>query len=287
MTKKKGVKIIPNIELASIPHPEIREYSTEFFIKPANFVSSVGHIPDEEEQDFHKFSWPNKSLPEVAFLGVSNAGKSTLINCLLNTKKLAKTSKKPGHTKTLNLFEIGNKLILVDVPGYGYKSRVEWGELVENYLKRGVSDKGKLKMVYLLIESKRGFKTYDRIILELLERLQVPYQILITKADKLNATYWEEAFLNPQSSILAKYLVEHSHFKKHNLLFLAPLQAKFGLSQLRAHILEATKIIPSRLQSYLSESIKFTQLPSSSSLRTPSKKARREYAQQQQEERQN
>jgi len=255
--------------------PQIVPASSTMITDPIPF--SIINL--ETSMSHSEKKWPNKALPEIAFMGVSNAGKSTLINALLNAKNLVRTSKKPGHTKALNLFQVGNRFALVDMPGYGHRSRVEWGELVEKYLTEGVSENGRLKRVYLLIESKRNFKHLDQMIIELLERLKVPYQILITKADKLNPKLWDENYLNPQTAPLASFIRQHAyHIADSSLLFLSPVQARFGIAQLRCQILDTAKLIPSRLSFFASEQMSLSGLPSMSELRTPSKAARREYA---------
>lgn len=135
------------------------------------------------------------------------------------------------------------------MPGYGYKSRESWGAMVEQYLKSGVSENGRLKRVFLLIESKRNFKHYDKMIMELLEKFNVPYQVVITKADKLPPSYWEEAYLSPATSDLALFLRQRGQsLADPSLLFISPLKARFGISQLRCQILEATDCIPSKLK---------------------------------------
>ncbi|KAJ9048616.1 hypothetical protein DSO57_1033185 [Entomophthora muscae] len=245
LLSRPSMKKFKPLPLAPIPDQKLIEYATFCFEKPAKFIGSVG----DSNPEAITVKWPNKSLPEIAFMGVSNAGKSTLINCLLNTKELAKTSKKPGHTKLLNLFQVAGRFVLVDMPGYGYKSRESWGAMVEKYLKDGMSEKGQLKRVFLLIESKRNFKHYDRMIMELLEKYNVPYQVVITKADKLPPSYWEEAYLSPSTSDLALFLRQRGQsLADPSLLFISPLKARFGISQLRSQILEATDCIPSKLK---------------------------------------
>ncbi|KAF9584470.1 hypothetical protein BGW38_006340 [Lunasporangiospora selenospora] len=100
--------------------------SHKFFLYPAIFVKSASEI--------HKIP-DNTMIPEVAFIGRSNVGKSSLINGLVNRKNLVKTSSKPGHTRLMNFFKIGEKLSLVDMPGYGWKSRDEWGSMIMDYLR--------------------------------------------------------------------------------------------------------------------------------------------------------
>lgn len=130
---------------------------------------------------------PDMSLPEVAFVGRSNVGKSSLVNALTNRNTLAKTSNTPGRTQELVFFNLGQKLLLVDMPGYGYakasKTKVHsWNKLIIDYLKGRAS----LQRVYVLIDSRHGIKENDRDLMGLLDQAAVSYQIILTKADKIS-----------------------------------------------------------------------------------------------------
>ncbi len=130
---------------------------------------------------------PNRPIPQFAFIGRSNVGKSSLINALTRNKSLAKTSKTPGRTRQLNFFEIKDKLYLVDLPGYGYarasRSEAEqWTQLAINYL----TSCGDLKRIFLLVDSRHGFKASDIQTIEFLNGHAIStFQIIFTKCDKL------------------------------------------------------------------------------------------------------
>ncbi len=130
---------------------------------------------------------PPEVLPEVAFAGRSNVGKSSLINALTNRKTLARTSNTPGRTQQINFFDLGARLYLVDLPGYGYAraSKVSvqrWNALIRDYL-RG---RARLRRVCLLVDARHGLKPNDEEIMALLDTAAVSYQIVLTKSDKLH-----------------------------------------------------------------------------------------------------
>ena len=143
--------------------------------------------------DFEKCPLPN--LPEYAFIGRSNVGKSSLINMLCNNDKLAKTSNQPGKTQMINHFEIlsvskagehdDTKWYLVDLPGYGFakislRSRRRWEQMIENYLRK----RENLLKVFVLIDSRHSPQKLDLDFVQRLEIWQVPYALVFTKSDK-------------------------------------------------------------------------------------------------------
>lgn len=135
---------------------------------------------------------PEGDLPEVAFAGRSNVGKSSLVNALTGRKTLARASNEPGRTRELNFFRLGDALRLVDLPGYGYakapKTEIaRWTALTRDFL-RG---RAPLKRVVLLIDSRHGLKPHDVDVMEALDRSAVTYQIVLTKGDKLKPTELE------------------------------------------------------------------------------------------------
>lgn len=128
-------------------------------------------------------------VPQIALSGRSNVGKSSLINSLLGRKKLARVSAEPGKTITVNYYFVDKKLMLVDLPGYGYAKRSKtdiskWSKLTQSYFE----DNENLKLVLQLIDSRAGITEDDRMMLAWLEHYSVPYMIVITKCDKLNKT---------------------------------------------------------------------------------------------------
>ncbi|MDA1099396.1 MAG: ribosome biogenesis GTP-binding protein YihA/YsxC [Proteobacteria bacterium] len=128
---------------------------------------------------------PHPELPEVAFAGRSNVGKSSLLNALTNRRSLARTSNTPGRTREVNFFRLGGGLMLVDLPGYGFaragkEEIARWNKLIEDYLRGRVN----LRRVCLLIDARRGIGAPDRAVMELLDKAAVVYQVVLTKVDK-------------------------------------------------------------------------------------------------------
>lgn len=130
---------------------------------------------------------PENTLPEVAFAGKSNVGKSSLINALMNRKALARTSSQPGKTQTINFYNINNQLYFVDLPGYGYakvsvSEKEKWGKMIERYLHRSK----RLKTVFLLIDIRHEPGANDKQMYRwILNQGYVPV-IIATKLDKIN-----------------------------------------------------------------------------------------------------
>lgn len=145
-----------------------------------NNVSFVKSAPSVKER-------PQDLYPEVLIVGKSNVGKSSLINTLCQRKSLAHTSSKPGHTRLLNYYNIDNKFFLVDAPGYGYaKGGIDLDRLFVTMMDEYFTDNPYLKLVLLLIDSRREFGENDTEILNYLIENNIPYFVVITKTDKIN-----------------------------------------------------------------------------------------------------
>lgn len=136
---------------------------------------------------------PEPGLPEIAFAGRSNVGKSSLLNTLVRRNKLARVSKTPGRTREINFFRINEAFVLVDLPGYGYakvskEKRADWRPLIESYLKLTPQLRG----IVLLLDIRREPSDDDRAMLDFLSEVEIPTIIAATKADKLTAAAVDE-----------------------------------------------------------------------------------------------
>ena len=178
---------------------------------------------------------PDPDVPEIAFAGRSNVGKSSLLNALTNRKGLARTSNTPGRTQELNLFDVGSpiRIRLVDMPGYGFaeapKDLVKrWRFLVNDYL-RG---RAVLKRALVLIDSRHGLKDVDREVMRMLDDAAVSYHLVLTKADKVKPTVLAET--------IAKLAAEAAkHPAAHPAIFTTSSETGSGIAELRTAILEA------------------------------------------------
>ena len=146
-------------------------------VKSAEFIKSAAK----------RKQYPDYELPEIAFAGRSNVGKSSLINCLLNRKRLVKTSRTPGRTQLINFFKINGEFSFVDLPGYGYaktprKVRESWGPMVQDYL----FERKNLLAVVLTMDVRRSPKEDELNLIRLIESLNLEHVLILTKADKLS-----------------------------------------------------------------------------------------------------
>jgi GTP-binding protein len=145
---------------------------------------------------------PAEGLPEVAFAGRSNVGKSSLVNALTGRTTLARTSRTPGRTQQLIFFDLGGRLVLVDMPGYGYakvsRTTVEaWTRLLKAYL----AGRPTLRRVHVLVDARHGLKSSDEEIMTLLDAVAVPYRIALTKADEASRWGLEEVLAATRAAI--------------------------------------------------------------------------------------
>ncbi|HEU4747107.1 MAG TPA: ribosome biogenesis GTP-binding protein YihA/YsxC [Gemmatimonadaceae bacterium] len=130
---------------------------------------------------------PESSLPEIAFAGRSNVGKSSLLNSLVRRKSFARVSKTPGRTREINFFRINNQFVFVDLPGYGYariskEKKAEWRPLIESYLGRTTQLRG----LVLLLDIRRDPSEDDRSMLDFLAQVEIPTIVALTKSDKVS-----------------------------------------------------------------------------------------------------
>jgi GTP-binding protein len=201
------------------------EAARKLFAGPCDFMLGVVSLETLPEPD----------LPEIAFAGRSNVGKSSLINALTGRKSLARASNEPGRTRELNFFNLGDRLRIVDLPGYGFakapKPVVErWTRLTKNYLRGRVN----LKRVLLLIDSRHGLKAVDEGIMKALDEAAVSYQIVLTKADKLK-TKEAQARLEEVANAIKRRPAAFP------LVALTSSEKGLGIPELRAAIVETAE----------------------------------------------
>ena len=204
---------------------DLAERARKLFAGPIDFLKSAPGL------EF----LPDATVPEIAFAGRSNVGKSSLLNALTNRNKLARTSNTPGRTQELNFFDVGSplKMRLVDMPGYGFaeapKDMVRrWRYLINDFL-RG---RGVLKRALVLVDSRHGLKDVDREVMDMLDKAAVGYHLVLTKADKIKPT--------ALSAILESTRAEAArHPAAHPALFATSSETGAGIAELRTAILEA------------------------------------------------
>jgi GTP-binding protein len=156
--------------------PRDHDYGRRLFRRPVEFLLGAASVE----------GIPYTKLPEIAFAGRSNVGKSSLINALVDNRTLARASNTPGRTQELNFFNLDSRLMMVDLPGYGFAKAPQdkaaaWGELVRLYLK----GRPTLRRALVLVDSRHGLKDVDRSIMKMMDEAAVNYQIILTKCDKI------------------------------------------------------------------------------------------------------
>lgn len=200
--------------------PEMLETGRRLFAGPCDFMLGVVALD----------TLPEVAGPEVAFAGRSNVGKSSLLNALTGRKSLARASNTPGRTREINYFDLGGVMRLVDLPGYGYakvsKTEIErWTALMRDFL-RGRSA---LRRVALLIDSRRGLKDADEEMMAMLDVAAVPYQIILTKTDKI-----KPSGLGGLTDAIAKKIGRRP--AAHPVIMPTSSETGAGIAQLRAEL---------------------------------------------------
>ena len=179
-------------KLADEPEFEAREKGRLLFAGPVDFVKGVVAMS----------GLPPADRREVCFAGRSNVGKSSLINALTGRKNLARASNTPGRTQEINFFTLGEERYLVDLPGYGYAEApvavvAKWQALLKQYL----AGRQTLRRAFVLIDTRHGVKDVDEEILTLLDKSAVTFQVVMTKADKVNAATREANIAQVQAAL--------------------------------------------------------------------------------------
>ena len=211
--------------MSEMAEQELAERARKLFAGPIEFLKSAPGLQ----------FLPDPDVPEIAFAGRSNVGKSSLLNVLANRNGLARTSNTPGRTQELNFFDVGDpvRLRLVDMPGYGFAEAPKdlvrrWRHLVNDYL-RGRSA---LKRALVLVDSRHGLKEADREMMRMLDDAAVSYHIVLTKGDKV-----KPSALGP---LYEATMVEAAkHPAAHPAIFTTSTETGSGIAQLRTAILEA------------------------------------------------
>jgi len=204
---------------------DLAERARKLFAGPMAFVKSAPEL---------KFL-PDPDVPEIAFAGRSNVGKSSLLNALTNRKALARTSNTPGRTQELNIFDVGDppRIRLVDMPGYGFADAPKdlvrrWRFLVNDYL-RG---RAVLKRALVLVDSRHGLKDVDREVMRMLDDAAVSYHLVLTKGDKVKPSALGALYE-------ATMIEARKHPAAHPSIFTTSSETGSGIAELRTAILEA------------------------------------------------
>ncbi len=192
------------------------------------FAGEVGFIKGVVAMD----GLPPADRPEICFAGRSNVGKSSLINALAGQKSLARTSTTPGRTQEINFFDLAGQAYLVDLPGYGFAKAPrpvveKWQRLLKSYL----SGRQNLRRAFVLIDARHGAKPVDEEIMALLDRAAVPFQVVLTKSDKVRQKQMEPVLAQVRATL-------NKHPAAFPEMVMTSSQKGEGIPTLRATIAE-------------------------------------------------
>ena len=210
--------------------PAVLEAGRVLFAQQCRFVAGAGSAA----------ALPRETLPEIAFIGRSNVGKSSLVNALCGRRMLARTSHTPGRTQQINFFELGQRLMLVDLPGYGYAAASKaamraWTALVEHYL----SSRANLRRACLLVDARRGIGAPDRPAMALCDEAGLSYQIVLTKTDAVGPA----ALAATAAAIAAELRRQRA---AHPEIHLTSAERRRGIAALRATLTGFAAVAPLR-----------------------------------------
>ena len=199
--------------------------SLNLFFSKNNFLGSFNDI----------YKIPNADLPECCFVGRSNVGKSSIINAITKTKKLAKISKTPGRTQSANLFEINNKINIIDLPGYGYAKismsiREQLSYLIEDYIIK----RQNLIKIYVLVDCGIGIKDMDIDIFDIIVNSNKLFSIILTKVDKCSKN-----FINEQKESL--FSLMNNYPNNFNNIYISSNKQNIGITDIQKDIFNLSK----------------------------------------------
>ena len=199
--------------------------SLNLFFSKNNFLGSFNDI----------YKIPNADLPECCFVGRSNVGKSSIINAITKTKKLAKISKTPGRTQSANLFEINNKINIIDLPGYGYAKismsiRDQLSYLIEDYIIK----RQNLIKIYVLVDCGIGIKDIDIDIFDIIVNSNKFFSIILTKVDKCSNN-----FINKQKESL--FSLMNNYPNNFNNIYISSNKKNIGITDIQKDIFNLSK----------------------------------------------
>lgn len=191
-------------------------------VKKVEFIKSAVRVGE----------FPPPNLPEVAVVGRSNVGKSSLINAIFN-RKIAKVSSSPGRTRLINFFRLNDEIYFVDLPGYGYakvskSEREKWRRMIENYFR----NRENLNLVVMLVDSRHKPTNLDILMKEWLEAINIPFVIVATKMDKLN---------QGEKAKAKKIIRDTLNLEKDFPIFLTSAKDKTGVNELTKYLIDFLK----------------------------------------------